>query len=65
MVDMEIVGTSVVYVVRLKLDSWYVLTLYPGSVLEGTVDPVVVDESEGEAMLGLVYEVKDTSVLGE
>lgn len=40
------------------------LTLYPGSVLEGTVESVV-DESVGEATLDSGYAVKDTSVLGE
>lgn len=48
----------------LKLDSWYVLRVYPRLVLEDRVVPVD-DESVGEAMLDPGYEVKDTSVLGE
>lgn len=48
----------------LKLDSWYVLTLYPGLVLEDRVVPIV-EESVGEAAFDSGYEVKDISVLGE
>lgn len=62
--ERAVVDASEVGVELLKLDSSYVLGLYPGLVLYGGGDSVVEDWTT-EVILDSVYEVKDSSVPGE